>query len=124
MIKLTTVFLIITIFITGTLYAQTLATVPKLQENQSDLNLVIAGENEKIQKEASVLNLKKLEKAQRQVPKQNWTAKEKTFLILGIIGTAALVFLLIKYGKECIRYENNCSPSQDGCYCAEYKQNN
>ena len=124
MLKLTTVFLIITVFITGTLYGQTLATVPKSEENQSDLDQVIARENEKILKEASFLDSKKLEKSQRQVPKQNWTAKEKTFLILGIIGTAALVFLLIKYGKECARYENNCSPSEDGCYCAEYKQNN
>ncbi len=124
MLKLTTVFLIVTIFTTGTLYGQTLATVPKDQESQSNLNQVIARENEKIQKKSSVLDLKELEKSQRQVPKQNWTAKEKTFLILGIIGTAALVFLVIKYGKDCVRYENNCNPGSDNCYCAEYKQNN
>jgi hypothetical protein len=124
MLKLTTVFLIVTVFVTGTLYGQTLTTVPKTQENHSNLNLVIAGENERIIKESSILDLKKLEKSQRKVPKYNWTKKEKTFLILGIIGTAVLVFLVIKYGKECVRYENNCNPSEDGCYCAEYKQNN
>jgi hypothetical protein len=124
MLKLTTVFLLISVFITGTLYGQTVATMPKPQENQSDLNEIIAKENEKIKQESAVIDSKKMEKSQRQTPKNNWTAKEKTFLILGIIGTAALVFLLVKYGKNCLRYENNCSPSEDGCYCAEYEKKN
>lgn len=121
MLKLTSLFLIVVIFMTGTIPAQTVSKSPELRENRSDLKQVFSKETEKLKNESTVVDAKMMDKTRRQVPKQGWTKTEKTIMVVFVVGLAALLFVVIKYGKNCIRYENNCSPADEGCYCAEYE---
>jgi len=107
---------------TGTIPAQTVSKPSEFRENRSDLKQVFSRETEKLKKDSTVIDAKIMDKTRRQVPKQGWTKTEKTVMVLFVVGLAALLFVAIKYGKNCIRYENNCSPSDEGCLCEEYEQ--
>jgi hypothetical protein len=129
MLKLTSLFLFVIFFTATTLPAQTLEKAPPVPQSQqisqinADLKQLFKKETENIKKQGSAIDPKKMEKAARQSMKNGLTSKEKTFLILFIAGMAVLVFLVIKYYKKCIRYENDCDPAfNDNCYCEEYEQ--
>lgn len=127
MIKLTSAFLILTIFITVTLHAQKLSDLPpqtKLQVKQPDLKKVFEMETQKFKAETAAVTPKKMEKISRQTPKPGLSTKQKTWIVVAIIGAAVGIFLLVKYGKNCLEYENDCSPSEEGCYCRVYEEDN
>lgn len=58
--------------------------------------------------------------------RKGWSTKDKLFLAGFIVGIAALVFLVIKYGKKCLRTSPpNCNLGIDEfCYCEEYERRN
>ncbi|HEY8559162.1 MAG TPA: hypothetical protein VIL74_02080 [Pyrinomonadaceae bacterium] len=122
MLKSTSVLLFVVLVAIVPLHAQSLPDVPRPRAAQTDLRNVVSRETQKIRSESLAVDAKKMEKLRRQVPRGNWTKAEKTLVILTIVGIAALVFLLIKYGKDCVRYENDCSPADENCYCAEYER--
>ena len=62
---------------------------------------------------------------QQQAPKKGWSKTQKTLLIVAIaVGVAGLLFVAIKYGKECLRTSpENCTLGTDEvCTCVEYKR--
>jgi hypothetical protein len=123
MLKLTSVFLFVIMCSLVPLHAQSVPDLPKARGARTDLRQAISKETQKIKSESLAIDAKKMEKLRRQVPKKNWTAKKTAIVILIAVGIAALVFLLVKYGKECLRYENDCNPAIDeNCYCEEYEQ--
>jgi len=94
--------------------------------DKPDLKQVIAREEAKLKAESSRFDPVKAEKESRkQATRSNLTKKEKTFLVLFAVGIAAIVFFVIKYGKDCIRSSPpGCTPGvDDGCVCEEYSQN-
>jgi hypothetical protein len=125
MFKLITVFLFTVVFVTGTMQAQTVSDLPKAKENRTDLRQVISKETQKLKNQSSSIDNKEMEKiARQQSSRSNWTKKQTAFLVIFAVAVAALVVLLVKYGKDCLRYENNCDPAFDeNCYCEEYEQN-
>lgn len=124
MLKLTSAFLFVVMIALVPLYAQSAPDLPAIRAARTDLRQAISKETQKIKSESLALDAKKMEKLGRQVPKKSsWSKKDTAFLILFAIGVAALVFLVVKYGKDCLRYENDCNPSFDeNCYCEEYEQ--
>lgn len=65
------------------------------------------------------------ENAQAQAQKKGWSTTKKTLVITAIaVGIAGLLFLVIKYGKECLRTNpENCSLNIDeNCTCEEYER--
>jgi hypothetical protein len=122
MLKPISLFLFVVMCTTATMQAQITTNPPPIKQTRTNLSQVFSKETEKIKQENSVLDVKKLEKGQRQVPKNKWTGTQKTLLILGIIGFAALLYVAIKYYHKCLRYEDNCNPADEGCYCAEYER--
>lgn len=122
MLKLTSVFMFVVIFLNAAVPGQTLSKAPQNEPNGLKLRELLTKETENIKREGKVIDKKKMQKTPRQTMRNGLTGKEKTFLIVFIAGMAVLVALLIKYGKNCLRYENDCSPSADGCYCEEYEQ--
>lgn len=55
------------------------------------------------------------------LPKRKMSAKQKTFWVLFAIGMAALVFVAIKYYKECEIEDPDCLPGEI-CQCLKYKE--
>jgi len=61
----------------------------------------------------------------KQAPKKGWSKTQKGLLIAAIaVGVAALLFVAIKYGKECLRTDpEDCALGVDEpCTCVEYKR--
>ena len=92
-----------------------------------DFKKVLAENDRQYRERVEKGDVKAMEKLGRQTPKGNGlTGRQKTYIFLGIIGFAALVFVLVKYGKDCAVYEPaGCTPSSDdnNCTCKQYKQN-
>jgi len=126
MTKLTAVILFVVIFSIVPLHAQRLTDLPKTQISaQPDLKKVFSKETQKLKSQSATIDKKQMEKFGRQTTKSNWTKNQTLFLVLFAVGVAALVFLVVKYGKDCLRYRNDCSPSFDeNCYCEEYAPRN
>ena len=55
------------------------------------------------------------------LPKQKMSKKQKTFWVLFAVGMAALVFVAIKYYKECEIEDPNCPIGETICPCLKYK---
>lgn len=92
---------------------------------QPDMNSAIAEANTKIAKDAAAFDPVKLERANsKQQQKNNWTRNEKIVLAAVIVGIAAIVVLVVKYGKDCVRSRPaGCNPvTEEGCVCEEYEQ--
>ncbi len=58
--------------------------------------------------------------------KKGWSTQKKLIVAGVIVGIAALVFVLVKYGKDCIRSSPaGCTPGVDEfCTCEEYERRN
>jgi len=97
-----------------------------LIKTKSDLRSVFAKKTAEYNKRALNFDLKKTEKEERkQQPKKKfWSKTNTTFLVLFIVGTAALVFLIAKYYHKCIRTNYpDCTPGVDeSCVCEEYEK--
>lgn len=84
----------------------------------------IIGQNERAYRNGTpVLDAKTLGKMNQTPPKPGLTKKEKTWIVLGIIGLAALLFVAIKYAKNCLKTDPaNCVlGGEDPCTCTEYE---
>lgn len=65
------------------------------------------------------------ERGNQQAQQKGWSKTKKVLVISAIaVGVAALLFVLIKYGKDCIRSEPaGCTPGVDeNCTCLEYER--
>lgn len=126
MVKLTSVLLFVVLFSIVPLHAQRLPDLPKPQVvSKTDLKKVFAKETQKLKAESATVDKKQMGKLLMQTSKNKWSGKQTALVILIAVGIAALVFVLIKYGKECLRYEDNCDPAFDqNCYCEEYAPRN
>jgi hypothetical protein len=123
MMKLITVFLTVTIFVTGTMQAQSLPQ-PAMQ-NQSNLKQVFAEETEKLKAESATLDAKKLEKIERQnAPKKGWTTKSKVLIIVTVAALVGLAIILAANTKRCVkRSPSGCNFADDiNCQCLEYAE--
>jgi len=100
------------------------ANTTKVRPN---LKSLIAENERRYNANSGNVTVKELEKIDReqQQQKKGWTGKQKLALVAVIVGIAALVFVLVKYGKDCIRSEpSGCNPvTDDNCRCLEYEQN-
>ncbi len=105
---------------TTTPAANTVSVVP-----DRDLKRSIEAESAKLKKE-SEFNVERAEKERirQATSKGGLSKKDKTLLALFAVGITVLVILLIKYGKDCVRYTPaGCSfGSDDLCYCEEYAE--
>lgn len=122
MLKLTALLLSVTLFVTGTMYAQ---TVNSSKENAVDLRTTIAMETEKIESDSGKIDAKKLEKIerQRQPQRNNWNGK-KTLIIVTIAALVGLAVVLALTTKRCIkRSPSGCNFAEDiNCECLEYAE--
>lgn len=93
-----------------------------------DMKKAIAENNKKYAELSGKTDAKTMEKLDRQraqVKGNGLTGKQKFYIVLGIAAVAALVFVLVKYGKDCKTSEPaGCTPGVDEfCTCTEYEQN-
>ena len=127
------VFAIITVSLTLPISAQQQVPAKESESTnasqpaQPDLNEVFAKETARIKADAAVFDPIKTdrENANQQAQKKGWSTTKKVVVISAIaVGFAALLFLVIKYGKECIRSTpENCNPVvDDNCVCHEYER--
>ena len=60
----------------------------------------------------------------KQQAKKGWSTQKKLWVTAAIIGAVGLLFVLIKYGKECARSNPvGCTPGVDEfCTCEEYER--
>lgn len=133
MLKLISVILFVVMCSIVPLHAQSVPDVPVVKETrtetraaaQNDLRQVFSSETQKLKSDSMSVDAKKMERLRlKQAKRSGWGKKETTFMIVFAIAITVLVVLLVKYGKECLRYENNCDPAFDeSCYCEEYEQN-
>lgn len=117
-----TVFLLITVSVTGTFHAQTLSDPP--QKNRTDLRQAIWKETEKLKNESAALDVKKIEKIDRQTPQKHWSKRDK-LLITGVIaGLVVLAVVLALTTKRCVRRSpEGCNFADDiNCQCLEYAE--
>lgn len=93
-----------------------------------DMKRVIAEHNKKYAELSGKTDAKTMEKLDRQRAQtkgNGLTGKQKLAIFLGIVAVAAIIFVVVKYGKECLRSEPaGCTPTvDDPCVCTEYEQN-
>ena len=125
MVKIITLFLSVTMFVTGTMHAQTLSDSSK--NKQMNLQRAIAAETEKLKEESAVIDAKKMEKLQRQQqqqPQKFWN-KRNTLIVVGVTALIiGVVIIAAKYSKRCIRRTPaGCNFGDDiNCECVEYAQ--
>ena len=135
MFKFTTTFFVIysilSLSLSTPVQAQSLlpvagtARVTNTGDPKPDLWKAVVENERQYNARAAVPNIRELERLNRQFPKKKGlTGKQKTWIVFGAIGFAALIFVLIKYGKDCIRSEPaGCTPTVDEpCTCLEYEK--
>jgi uncharacterized membrane protein len=124
MLKIITLFLLVTIFLTGTMQAQTLSDLSK--SKQMNLRQTIAKETEKLQQESAIIDAEKMEKSERQQqPPQKFWTKRNTLIVIGVTALIiGVVIIAAKYSKRCIRRSPaGCNFGDDiNCECVEYTQ--
>ena len=101
---------------------------PATVKKTPDLKKAFHEETLRYNAAASVVSSSKMNSEllrQQQAPKKGWSKTQKTLLIIAIaVGVAGLLFVAIKYGKECLRTDpENCTLGTDEqCTCVEYKR--
>ncbi len=133
MLKVISVILFVVMCSIVPLQAQSVPNIPAVKETrtetrtvtQTDLRQVFSNETQKIKSDSMSVDSKNMERLRlKQAKRGGWNKKMTTFIVVFAVAVAVLVFLVIKYGKDCLRYENNCDPAFDeNCYCEEYEQN-
>ena len=101
--------------------------VPLPANAAADLKKLVAENERRYKDRAASVDVKELEKIQRQQAKPTgMSKKDKTMLAVFIVGIAVLVVLLVKYGKNCkVSDPPGCNPVTDeNCTCREYEQRN
>lgn len=120
MSKLIALLLSATLFITGTMHAQTAASS---NQNSPDLKEAVARQTEEIKNESGVIDPKKIEKADRQTPQKN-SGKRDKLIIGGIVaGLVVLAVVLALTTKRCVKRSPSGCDFNDvfsNCQCVEY----
>jgi hypothetical protein len=103
-----------------------LAAKREANTNTADLKQVFSNETERL-KAGSTFDPVKADRdrAKQQTGKKGWSTTKKTLVIAAIaVGIAAILFIGIKYGKDCLRSSPpNCTPGVDeNCVCEEYER--
>ncbi|HEV7700450.1 MAG TPA: hypothetical protein VGO43_09505 [Pyrinomonadaceae bacterium] len=91
-----------------------------------DLKKSIVENNNAFLERSSKVDVKALDKIDRQTPKKKgWISRHKLAFVAIVVGFAALIFVAVKYGKDCIKSEpEGCTPNVDeNCTCTQYAQN-
>lgn len=104
-----------------------LAARRETNTNTADLKQLISNETEKLKADSAAFDPVKADRdrAKQQTSKKGWSTTKKTLLITAIaVGIAAMLFIVIKYGKDCLRSDPpNCTPGVDeNCVCEEYER--
>jgi hypothetical protein len=104
-----------------------LAASREANTSTADLKTVISNETEKLRADSAAFDPVKADRdlAKQQTSKKGWSTTKKTLLITAIAaGIAAVLFIAIKYGKDCLRSSPpNCTPGVDeNCVCEEYER--
>jgi hypothetical protein len=104
-----------------------LAASREANTSTTDLKTVISNETEKLRADSAAFDPVKADRdlAKQQTSKKGWSTTKKTLLITAIAaGIAAVLFIAIKYGKDCLRSSPpNCTPGVDeNCVCEEYER--
>jgi hypothetical protein len=123
MIKSLTAIFTIVVLLTTTLTGQTLSQ----PSEKPDIKAVLANEAQAYNAKAAEFDPAKADAIyNRQQAKKGWSTKDKVILAAAIVGIAALVFVLVKYGKDCLRSSPaGCTPGVDEfCTCEEYERRN
>jgi len=99
------------------------AEIPK-RESSVFLKRSIAESDKAWSDRSSSVDVREMEKISRQTPQNHRMSTWKMVGIgLAIVATAAIVYLLVRYGEECKRREPaNCRPGVDQvCICVEFE---
>lgn len=120
MLKMITVSLLATVFVTGTMRGQSLSA--SSPENRINLREAVAKETEKLKSESAAIDPKKMEKMQRQAPQKKWSGRDKVILTAIVVALVGLAVVLAYNSKRCIkRSPPGCSFTEDiDCECVEY----
>ena len=99
-------------------------TTENTSTEKPDLKTVFDKKTKELRDRSAFFDVKKAEKEERkqQAKKKTWDKGTTIGMILIAVGMAALVFLLIKYGKDCLRtnYPGCDWVNDEGCVCEEY----
>jgi len=102
------------------------AAAPIAAQNKSALKDVFAIETEKLKGESASFDVErsKRDNARQQTKKKGWSTTNKLLLAAAIVGFVGLMFVVIKYGKNCLRSSPaGCTPGVDeSCVCEEYER--
>lgn len=112
---------------TNTQASEKLADGKKPEKNQPDLKKVFDEETKKFKAESAEFDPVKLEiEKGKQQSKRGWTKSDVALITVFAVGIAVLVYLVVKYGKNCIETNRpNCNISTDeNCYCERYEEEN
>ena len=125
------IFALLTITIVPPALSQPPEKTPDLQsvsqQKKPDMKRVFEAETERFNADSAKFDPVKADReAARQQTQKKWSTTKKTLVIAAIaVAVAAVVFLLVKYGKNCLRYEDDCDPILDEfCQCEEYERRN
>ena len=95
--------------------------------NSTDLKQVFSNETEKFKADSAAFDPVKADRdqAKQQTSKKGWSTTKKTLVIAAIaVGIAAVLFIVIKYGKNCLKSDPpDCTPGVDeNCVCEVYER--
>lgn len=127
------IFSLLLLSVGNTATAQTKQSIPEISSESSDiqskpeLKTLIAQADKKAAEQAfDPVAADKTHERSRAQQKKGWSTGDKLLLAGLIVGIAAIVFIVVKYGKECLRSSPaNCTPGVDEfCVCEEYERRN
>lgn len=94
--------------------------------NSPDLKLAVEQKSKEFNQRSAVFDPVKTERenAQQQAQKKGMSTTKKALLWTALaVGVAAVLFVVIKYGKDCLRTTpENCDLNDEYCTCAEYER--
>ena len=107
--------------------ARSIAVKNSPEREGPDLKLAVENKTKEFKAESATFDPVKTERenAQQQAQKKGMSKTTKTLLWTAVaVGAAALLFIVIKYGKDCLRTSpENCDLVNDEyCTCAEYER--
>ncbi len=118
------VFVTLTATVTAQVAVQSPPTPAKTAQGRPDLKTAIALDTKRHDDRSAEPDVRSIERDATKLPNKPtfWTKKNTALVVLAAVGLAALVFVLIKYGKDCLKTDPaNCALGTDEiCTCTEY----
>ncbi len=121
MLKAISLFLLITVFVSGTIHSQTLSR--SSTENQVSLNEAISKDTEKHQSEAVAVSEKEMQKPQTVPQSGGWSTKKKILVTAAVVVLVGLFAVVLYNSARCIKREPAGCDFNDtyrDCRCVEY----